>query len=254
MRKPLVVLIVGLTAIALLAAPAEAETVVLTTHQSAFDPGGSPNQGWWASALENRSANANYLVGFEGLFNRLDEHRNFFTFDLSTVSRPVVAATLEVQRRRGFGGPTETLGFFDVLTDAATLNDNTGTNSSIFADLGEGKAYGTFEVTTTGDPSQFLQFPLNETAISDINATRGGFFSVGGRLLSLTPEQTDQEFLFGSSEPPPPARLVLVVADVPQSSSDCKNGGWRNVTDDAGQPFRNQGQCVSFVVRASQAA
>jgi hypothetical protein len=40
---------------------------------------------------------------------------------------------------------------------------------------------------------------------------------------------------------------------VPTTPKDCKNGGWRNVADDHGVPFRNQGQCVSFVVRAHRA-
>ena len=34
----------------------------------------------------------------------------------------------------------------------------------------------------------------------------------------------------------------------PQSKAACKNGGWRNLANDQGQPFRNQGQCVSYVV------
>ena len=34
----------------------------------------------------------------------------------------------------------------------------------------------------------------------------------------------------------------------PQSKADCKHGGWRDLADDQGRPFRNQGQCVSFVV------
>jgi hypothetical protein len=33
----------------------------------------------------------------------------------------------------------------------------------------------------------------------------------------------------------------------PASKDDCKRGGWRNLADDQGQSFRNQGQCVSFV-------
>jgi hypothetical protein len=35
----------------------------------------------------------------------------------------------------------------------------------------------------------------------------------------------------------------------PQTKDDCKNGGWRNYSDDEGQPFPNQGQCVRFVVQ-----
>ena len=34
----------------------------------------------------------------------------------------------------------------------------------------------------------------------------------------------------------------------PQSKADCKNGGWRNLANDLGQPFGNQGQCVRHVV------
>jgi hypothetical protein len=34
----------------------------------------------------------------------------------------------------------------------------------------------------------------------------------------------------------------------PQSKAECKNGGWRNLANDQGQAFRNQGQCVSYVV------
>jgi hypothetical protein len=34
-----------------------------------------------------------------------------------------------------------------------------------------------------------------------------------------------------------------------QSPKDaCKNGGWRNLTDDQGHAFRNQGQCVAFKI------
>jgi hypothetical protein len=36
--------------------------------------------------------------------------------------------------------------------------------------------------------------------------------------------------------------------NVPTARADCKNGGWRNLANDQGQSFRNQGQCVSYVV------
>ena len=34
----------------------------------------------------------------------------------------------------------------------------------------------------------------------------------------------------------------------PGSKADCKSGGWRNLATAQGQPFRDQGQCVSYVV------
>ena len=33
---------------------------------------------------------------------------------------------------------------------------------------------------------------------------------------------------------------------VPTSREQCRNGGWQNLTDNNGTPFRNQGDCVSF--------
>lgn len=37
----------------------------------------------------------------------------------------------------------------------------------------------------------------------------------------------------------------------PTSKDECKDGGWRSFTDDAGVPFRNQGQCVAFTNHAA---
>jgi hypothetical protein len=39
----------------------------------------------------------------------------------------------------------------------------------------------------------------------------------------------------------------ITVSARPRAKDDCKNGGWRTLTDDHGQPFRNQGQCIAFV-------
>jgi hypothetical protein len=33
----------------------------------------------------------------------------------------------------------------------------------------------------------------------------------------------------------------------PVTKDDCKNGGWKNLTGANGQPFKNQGDCVSYV-------
>jgi len=41
--------------------------------------------------------------------------------------------------------------------------------------------------------------------------------------------------------------VTITYAQTPQSTSDCKNGGWQNFVDNQGHPFNNQGDCVSFV-------
>jgi hypothetical protein len=42
----------------------------------------------------------------------------------------------------------------------------------------------------------------------------------------------------------------FMVRDAP-SKDQCRNGGWRNYTDAAGQPFKNQGQCIAFALGAA---
>ena len=39
----------------------------------------------------------------------------------------------------------------------------------------------------------------------------------------------------------------IVIRDAP-SKDQCRNGGWRNYTDAAGQPFKSQGQCTAFAL------
>jgi hypothetical protein len=43
-------------------------------------------------------------------------------------------------------------------------------------------------------------------------------------------------------------QLSLSVPPTPQTKDDCKHGGYKSFTDPStGEPFKNQGQCVSFV-------
>lgn len=165
---------------------------VFSTDQSQFTPGTS-NQGWWSNQDFTRSSNANYIVGACcGA-----DHRNFFTFDLSELEGTVVSATLVVRRFLGKGEPTETLRLFDVVTDAAALNDNRAIVPRIYKDLGRGHRYGTFDLSTADETSRadVFELSLHELALSDIQSAAGGFFSIGGRLLT----SEDGGYLFGGS-------------------------------------------------------
>lgn len=44
-----------------------------------------------------------------------------------------------------------------------------------------------------------------------------------------------------------PAFEVSASYNTPATTGDCKNGGWKNYTDDKGKPFTSQAQCVAFV-------
>ncbi len=127
---------------------------------------------------------------------------------------------MRLQRFDGRGNPTQTLGFFDVSTPAATLNNNQDTNTAIFDDLGTGQSYGTFDVSTSGSETGILSFTLNATAIADINAAAGGFFSIGGALDAESLSSPGRQNLFGFSNNASGRRSVQqLVINVPEPSS-----------------------------------
>jgi hypothetical protein len=189
------------------AAPTRADTFTFNTSDSPFTPG-IDNQGWWSATLSKDHTNDNYFTGTIG-GNIL---RNFFTFDLSSLTGTVVSARLEVVRYV-YGSPddSETLGLFDVATDAATLNNADGNSATIFNDLGTGVSYGTFVVDRyTPSSTETLIFSLNAAAIADINAA-SGFFSIGGSLQSIV---GPNEGIAGGSESTGIQRLIVETSDV----------------------------------------
>jgi len=179
----------------------KAVQVTLMTDQGAFDAG-TDNHGWWSATLKNTDSNDNYFVGRDGSAVL----RNFFTFDVSGVTIPFADATLRLTRSGSSSGNEafETIEFFDVSTSAAVLNNNFGTSAAIFNDLGTGISYGSFAVPGSGAFSTILSFVLNNAAVSDLNASLGGFFSIGGSLTS----QSGNDNLFAFSGGAGPQSLV----------------------------------------------
>jgi hypothetical protein len=167
----------------------------LNVAQAATVSLSSSNQGTWSTVGSNENSNNNYFTGSL----RTSLYHNFFTFDLSSLAG-ISTATLQVQRLQGSGNPTQTLGFFDVSTSADVLSQKINNpDSSIYNDLGSGKNYGTFNVSTSGDENEILSFVLNSNAIADINARSGQFFSIGGALLGDLGIPNQYLFGFGSS-------------------------------------------------------
>lgn len=167
----------------------EAALVTFSTSQSQFTSG-IDNQGWWSDVHTNSDGNSNYFTGIE--------RRGFFTFDLSSLgaSDNITSATLNLRRgTSGFNEATEDVGFFDVTTAAATLNNNNGVNATIYADLGSGVSYGTFTVSGTEDQEAVLSFTLNDAGVAAVNAAKGQFLSIGADLLT----QNGNDWIFGST-------------------------------------------------------
>lgn len=162
-------------------------SVSFRTSEHTFDPGIS-NQGWWSPTWPGTDDNDNIFVGTVA---PSVEVNNFFTFFLDGVTPGgVVSATLRINDT-GFGsGPFPvTYSLFDVSTDAAILNTNVGTSTSIFDDLGSGNMYAS--VVLGDNPSSPFDINLNAFALADINASAGNYFSIGGTLNAVTQQVSE---------------------------------------------------------------
>jgi hypothetical protein len=82
-----------------------------------------------------------------------------------------------------------------------------------------------------------------DQALTDSGYSSGTFRLATG-AHSLRIQVTDSPFTGGGAY----LRVDAAPAQTPTSKVDCKKGGWRNLANDQGQLFRNQGQCVSYVV------
>ncbi|MEH2068103.1 MAG: hypothetical protein V7K47_08040 [Nostoc sp.] len=188
----------------------------LNTAQAATLSVSASDQGWWAAEgglnVGNSNDNTNYITGNI----RATDLRDYFTFNLDNVAQ-VSSATLQIQRFVGSESGVKTLGFFDVSTPNDVLSQKENSpNDAIYNDLGSGKNYGTFNVSSSGDSNEILNFTLNSDAIADINARSGKFFSIGGALLSNI--ELSDDYLFSESGDGTFAKLVLNVdsATVPE--------------------------------------
>jgi hypothetical protein len=196
------------------------EPVVIDSAESSFN-GSAPNQGWWAASVPNVATNATYLTGTHWQVTR----RGFFSFDLSGLAGRVESVRLEVNRGRANStDASEVLEIFDVSTGAAALNAG-GADPAIFEDLGSGRSYGRFEVSTGGSPGDVLGFDLGPAAAEDAEAALGGWFSVG---LSLASDDGDDN-LFAVTATSPVHRLVVVLAPSIPVEIDVRPGSGSSV-------------------------
>lgn len=186
-----------------MAAASHATTVTYSTAQSQFDSG-ILNQGWWSATYANSDDNDNHFTGNLGANDQL---ASFYSFDLTSLSGTVTAATIRIRRSSQSG--TVQLGIWDVSTAAATVNSNGGTSASIFNDLSGGISYGAYSVGS-GDFNDTLSFSLNAQALADINASVG-FFSVG---MSVGSDQFIYSFSGGDI-----TYLDLQIGTVPEPGS-----------------------------------
>lgn len=197
---------------------ANATIYQFSTNAGQFEPGVS-NRGWWSDTAPNSSDNDNTFTGdLSGNINT----RGFFTFDLRGFAlnsgEKIVTATLSLFTDNVIVSNTdssnaETLGFYDVVTSAAALNNNVGPSGVIFDDLGSGIQYATQDYTTS-DSNSLILTSLNAAAISDIEVSVGDYFSIGAALL--TDDLTgNAQGVFGFSDSTDDQLLIIETATIP---------------------------------------
>ena len=120
------------------------------------------------------------------------EFRDFFVFDLSSVTETIVSAKLALllpnSIARGYfsSDPSENYELHDVTTPISTLVDGTS-GLAAWNDLGSGVVYGS-RTMTPADTMPFddtiVEIDLNDSAIAALNSSHG-LFAIGGSLTTL---------------------------------------------------------------------
>lgn len=194
-------------------------TFISLSASSAIINVGAIDGGWYRSDGLHRASIDNYLAGESGG----TEHRNWFAFDLSSVTiqagEVISGATLSLQSGLSGGDTTEQWTVMSVETNASEVMSGHSVGSpagiDIFNDLRNGNLYGsaTISLPTVIDAIIDVSF-TGVNSISDIASSIGGFFTVGGYLSSL--DSPADEFLFsGTSGQLGSVNLVLETAAVP---------------------------------------
>ena len=150
------------------------------------------------------------------------EFRNFFVFDLSTVTGTFATAELRlINGGAGFQGTdaSETFSTFDVSTSVATLLTGGSGLTGIYADIGTGSTYGSVTVTSA-DNNTTIIISLNAAFLSVANAT-SGLIAIGGAVTTLDGDINNTELVFGGptgGKPLSNTQLVLTTV-VPEPAS-----------------------------------
>jgi hypothetical protein len=180
----------------LLVVNVEADTITLNAIDS----------GWYSPKGEHFSGNQNYAVGGNS------ELRNFFVFDLLTVSGIITSAALQINSG-GVGG-SDTYTLYDVSTDIARLREDHNPQipspyaPDIYSDIGSGDVYGSIVIEERN--WQMINVSMNSVATTAINSAVGGLFAIGGSYPVNT-----ASYAFFSSGSNLNRRLILETEQVP---------------------------------------
>lgn len=177
----------------------------------------------------------NHATGLLAFGSEEWELRNYFVYDLSSVSGTITSAALWFdQPNNGFVSQdlTETYGIFGI-TSPLLANGLLG-GSSQFSDLGSGTSYASAVLDSSSNNSTVV-IMLNEEALTSMRTSAGGQFGFGTAVTSLQFGQSRRQVLFGFTGAEVRRKLVIATdgdtipdvpptAVVPEPSSGCLFG------------------------------
>lgn len=148
-----------------------------------------------------------------------------------------------------FDGTGDLSPFGPITTHAEACTDTTDTSGPTTPILPGGTftitaAAGTLSGTVTGTGSNVATpqgYPVYN--LLTVTSGTGQFAGATGTLETVGFAQFPPSSFAGTT-----TGTLVLPSQTAQARSDCKKGGWENLVDAHGQPFRNQGQCVSSSV------
>ncbi|WP_321394328.1 PEP-CTERM sorting domain-containing protein [Emcibacter sp.] len=174
----------------------------------------SYDNGWYDQTGYHQSPNRNIVVGYF-----LVQYRNWFAFDLSSLSGPVSSASITVRANGSYitRDSSETFQLNEFSGDVTALAAGGTGLTSMFDDLGDGDNYGSYEYFgTSGSPMDQFSIDLSMAALDDINAAilGDGLFALGGSLASLSGQTGATEAIFTASNVHSAAFLTIEFGEV----------------------------------------
>lgn len=171
----------------------------------------SADQGWYNSSGYHSPSNNNIAVGNN------DGYRNFFAFNLGTISGTITGASLKIYGGNGayYNGAntSEIYNIYDYTGNKVPMLSGFG-GTAAYNDLGSGSLYGSTTVNyllgSAGPMHEVTIASLSAAAISDMNAALAGtdhLFIIGGASPSLLAGQ----YLWSGSGSTPAAELSIEV-------------------------------------------
>ncbi|MGH9721631.1 MAG: hypothetical protein ACRD8O_15595 [Bryobacteraceae bacterium] len=149
----------------------------------------------------------------------ISELRNYFVFDLSSISGVITAAQLQLDMPApsgqlpvgGYDSPqaTETFQVNEVTSTIAQVLDPFA-NVAVYTDLGDGTALGSV-VLNPASEGTLVVIPLNGSALALLNNQAGGQIALGGSVTTLAKAASNELVFAGNGGPAFLRQLVLTV-------------------------------------------